>query len=116
LAELQDLSGLRALCDTLLHYITPIWFVLWWLIFEPKGRLKLADIPLMLLPTAIWLAWAMARGAVINEYPYPILDAGKLDYGTVALNCLFVLLGLVAIYLVVLALDRTLANRLPRAA
>ena len=116
LAELQDLTGLRSLCDTLLHYVTPVWFVLWWLIFEPKGRLRIADIPLMLLPTAIWLIWAMSRGAVINEYPYPILDAGKLGYGTVVINCLIVLGGLVAIYLVVLVLDRMLANRLPRAA
>ena len=116
LAELQDLSGLRALCDTLLHYVAPVWFVLWWLLFEPKGKLRLADIPLMLLPTAIWLIWAMGRGAVIDEYPYPILDAGQLGYGAVALNCLFVLIGLVVIYLVVLALDRLLANRLPRVA
>ena len=116
LAELQDLTGLRSLCDSLLHYVTPVWFVLWWLIFEPKGRLRIADIPLMLLPTAIWLVWAMSRGAVINEYPYPILDAGQLGYGTVVINCLIVLGGLVAIYLVVLVLDRVLANRLPRAA
>ncbi len=116
LADLQDLTGLSALCDTLLHYVTPAWFVLWWLIFQPKGMLRLADIPMMLLPTAIWLVWAMARGSMIGEYPYPILDAGKLGYGAVAINCLFVLIGLVVIYLIVVALDRVLAGRLPRAA
>jgi hypothetical protein len=70
LAQLQDLTGLRWLADFILHYITPTWFVLWWLLFQPKQRLKLGDIPLMLLPTLVWLGWAMARGAVVNEYPY----------------------------------------------
>ncbi|HEX4297222.1 MAG TPA: Pr6Pr family membrane protein [Devosia sp.] len=116
LADLQDLTGLAALCDTLLHYAAPAYFVLWWLIFQPKGTLRFADIPVMLLPTLIWLIWAMLRGAVVGEYPYPILDAATLGYGAVAINCLFVFIGLLVIYLIVVALDRALAGRLPRAA
>ena len=110
LAQLQDLTGLRSLADTILHYITPTWFVLWWLLFQPKQRLKLGDIPVMLLPTLIWLGWAMARGAVVNEYPYPILDATKLGYGQVAINCVFVFIGLLLIYLVVIGLDGVLGR------
>jgi hypothetical protein len=110
LANLQDLTGLRSLADTILHYITPAWFVLWWLLFQPKQRLKLADIPVMLLPTLIWLVWAMVRGAVVSEYPYPILDAIKLGYGQVAINCVFVFIGLLLIYLVVIGLDRVLGR------
>ena len=110
LAQLQDLTGLRSLADTILHYLTPTWFVLWWLLFQPKQRLKLADIPVMLLPTLIWLVWAMARGAVVSEYPYPILDAVKLGYGQVAINCVFVFVGLLLIYLVVIGLDRVLGR------
>jgi len=113
LAELQDLTGLSLLADTLLHYVTPVLFVVWWLLFQPKGNLRLADLPAMLLPTLIWLVWAMLRGAVIGQYPYPILDAGKLGYGAVAINCLFVFIGLVVIYLVVLALDGALTGRMP---
>jgi len=116
LADLQDLTGLSAFCDTLLHYIAPAYFVLWWLIFQPKGMLRFADIPIMLLPTLIWLIWAMLRGAVIGEYPYPILNAAKLGYGAVALNCVFVFIGLLVLYVIVVALDRALAGRLPRAA
>jgi hypothetical protein len=116
LADLQDLAGLAALCDTLLHYVAPAYFVLWWLIFQPKGTLRFADIPVMLLPTLIWLIWAMLRGAVVEEYPYPILDAATLGYGAVAINCLFVFIGLLVLYLIVVALDRALAGRLPRAA
>jgi hypothetical protein len=114
LADLQDLTGLAALCDTILHYITPAIFVLWWLFFQPKGTLRVGNIPIMLLPTLIWLIWALARGAVIGEYPYPILDAQKLGYGAVAINCLFVFIGLLILYVTVIALDGALKGKLPR--
>lgn len=114
LADLQDLTGLAAFCDLVLHYLTPAYFVLWWLILQPKGTLRFADIPVMLLPTLIWLIWAMLRGAVIGEYPYPILDAPRLGYGAVALNCVAVFVGLLALYAIVIGLDRLLARRLPR--
>ncbi len=111
LRGLLELSGPSLFADTLLHYVTPVYFVAWWLIFQPKGVLRLADIPWMLLPTLIWLAWAMVRGAVVDQYPYPILNATRLGYPQVALNCLLVFIGLVAIYLVVVALDRLLGRR-----
>ena len=116
LAGLQTLTGLAAFCDLMLHYITPAFFVLWWLVFQPKGTLRLGNIPAMLLPTLIWLIWAMARGAVVDQYPYPILNATKLGYATVALNCGLVFIGLLVIYLVVIALDRALAGKLPKTA
>jgi hypothetical protein len=106
LASLQTLEGLPLLADTLLHYVTPALFVAWWLAFQPKGQLRYANIPVMILPTCIWTVWAMARGAVIGEYPYPILNAAKLGYGQVAINCVFVLAGLVVIYLIVVTIDR----------
>ena len=62
---------------------------------------------MMLLPILIWLVWAMARGAVTGEYPYPILDADMLGYGQVAINCLFVLVGLLLSHLAVIGLDLT---------
>jgi hypothetical protein len=111
LANLQHLTGLAAFCDTLLHYVAPVWFVLWWLLFQPKGRLRLADLPMMLLPTAVWLVWAMLRGAVTGEYPYPILNARVLGYRDVAINCAYVLVGLIVLYLVVIGLDRVLARQ-----
>jgi hypothetical protein len=114
LADLQDLSGLSAFCDLLLHYVTPAYFVLWWIVLQPKGTLRIADIPIMLLPTLIWLVWAMVRGAIVGEYPYPILDAQKLGYAAVGINCVYVFVGLLVLYIIVIGLDRALAGKLPR--
>jgi hypothetical protein len=110
LSGLQTLVGWFWFADFLLHYVTPTLFVVWWLAFQPKGTLRFADIPTMLLPTLIWLVWAMLRGAVVGEYPYPILAANTLGYRQVAINCLFVFIGLVVIYLIVVSLDRLLGR------
>jgi hypothetical protein len=112
LSHLQVLTELRWLADFALHYIAPVYFVVWWVLFQPKGTLRFADIPIMLLPTLIWLIWAMARGAVVDEYPYPILNATSLGYPAVALNCLFVFVGLVVIYHIVVWFDRWQGRRL----
>lgn len=106
-------EGVAKAADVTLHYVVPILYVLWWLLFQPKGSLRFGHVPLMLLPIAIWLAWAMVRGAVVGEYPYPILEANKLGYAQVALNCLMVLAALVVLFTVVIGLDRTVKRPQP---
>jgi hypothetical protein len=108
LAESWDPQGLSLVCDVALHYATPIFYVGWWLLFMRHGLLKLTDIPSMLLPPTIYLIYAMIRGAIINEYPYPILEAGRIGYAAVAGNVLLVLLGLCVLSGVVVLLDRLL--------
>jgi hypothetical protein len=106
LAETWDPTGLSLVCDVALHYITPVIYVLWWVLFMRHGVLRWSDIPAMLLPPTIYLIYAMVRGALVGEYPYPILEANRLGYGTVALNVLGVLVGLTALCAIVVALDR----------
>lgn len=110
LAGLWAPQGWAKVADTALHYGTPILYVAWWLLFQPKGTLRLGHIPWMLLPIALWLVWAMLRGALVGEYPYPILEANRLGYGQVALNCLVVLAALVGLFVVVIGLDRWLGR------
>ena len=66
----------------------------------------ISTIGWMLLPPAVWLVWAMGRGAVVNEYPYPILDAHKLGYGPVTINILVGLIVLMLLFAGTVALDR----------
>lgn len=111
LAGLWAPEGWGKAADVALHYANPVLYVVWWLVFQPKGRLRFRDIPLMLLPIAVWLGWVMLRGAIIGEYPYPILEAHKLGYGQVALNCLVVLVALLALFAIVVGIDRAFARR-----
>jgi hypothetical protein len=103
-------AGLFLLADVLLHYVTPGVYVIWWLVFQPKGSLRFGHIGWMLLPPSLWLAWTMLRGAIVAEYPYPILEAHVLGYPQVALNIAFMLVLLSVIFAVVVALDQALGR------
>ena len=114
LAETWDPQGLGLVADTALHYLTPIFYLLWWVLFARHAMLKWADIPTMLLPPTIYLIYAMIRGAIVGEYPYTILEANRIGYAMVALNVVVVLVGLTALCAVVVGLDRLLAHvRMP---
>lgn len=111
LAALWAPEGWFKVADVTLHYVTPCLYIFWWLIFQPHGTLRIRDIPLMLLPPLIYLAYTMIRGAIITEYPYPILEAHKLGYPQVALNVLLVVIGLVLLCGVVVTVDRLLVRK-----
>jgi hypothetical protein len=110
LAATWNPEGLSKLADISLHYVTPVFYVAWWVIFMVHGKLKFADIPRMLLPPTIYLIYVMIRGAVVTEYPYPILEAHKLGYTTVAINVLGVLVGLTVLCAIIVAIDRALTR------
>ncbi len=111
LAPYIALQGMLAVASVLLHYVAPAIFIVWWVLFAPHGRLAFRDIPLMLVPGVAYVGWVLARGAVVNEYPYDILDAGKFGYGGVAIGVL-VLLVAVSLFSAILVLaDRWLAKR-----
>jgi len=58
----------------------------------------------------------MIRGALVNEYPYPLLRANEFGYVQVAINCVFMLIGFVVIYALTVLIDRWLGRRQPSAA
>lgn len=106
--------GLWWLADTTLHYVTPILYLLWWALFAWHGRLKFSNIPAMLVPVLIYLVCTMLRGALIGEYPYPILEANRLGYGQVAIGLAVMLVAMALLCAIVVAADRLLGNaRLP---
>ncbi|MEO6014658.1 MAG: Pr6Pr family membrane protein [Devosia sp.] len=110
LAPTWNPQGLNLVCDVLLHYVAPIFYVGWWVLFVWHGKLKFRDIPAMLLPPTIYLIYAMIRGAIVGEYPYPVLEANRIGYGAVALNVFGVLVGLTILCAIVVTIDRALTR------
>lgn len=108
---LADFDIWFTIADRILHYVDPTLYALWWLLFQPHGKLRWADLPKMLIYPSIYVIWAMARGAVVNEYPYPFLAADKLGYAQVLVNCVGVFAGVVVLYAVAIGVDRLLGRR-----
>ena len=53
----------------------------------------------------------MARGAVVHEYPYAIIDVTSFGYPQVAINALSVFVGLAVLCAIVVGADRLLSRK-----
>lgn len=109
LRYLSVLTGLLQLADTILHYVCPVLYLLWWAA-QPHGRLRWANLPLMLLPTLVYFVYVMARGVWVQEYPYPFMNAIKVGYGQVLFGALQMTVGLTVLTAAVIAIDHILSR------
>jgi hypothetical protein len=112
LAPIWAPEGLFLLCDILLHHVTPVIFVTWWLFYGRDGSARWRDIPLWLIYPLAYLVYAMLRAPIAGEVPYPFLDVARNGVQSVAVAAFFVLLLFVAVgSLAVLADTRLPARR-----
>ena len=114
LRHLSEMDGLLQLADTILHYLCPTLYLLWWVVVQRHGLLRWANLPMMLAPTLAYFIYIMARGVWVQEYPYPFMNAIKLGYGAVAQGALLMAAGLAVLSAIVVALDQVLGrSRVP---
>ena len=104
-------TGLMRVLDTLLHYAMPALTLVFWLIFVRKGTLIYADIPKWLAFPFIYAVYVMIRGGITGEYPYPIMDAGKLGLPQALLNTAFIFILLIVLGCALVAYDRWAGRR-----
>ena len=90
LARLWHPQGLFLLCDVLLHYVTPVLFVLWWLVAGADGSTRWRDISWWMVYPITYLVYALARAPIAGEVPYPFLDVAKNGAASVAVSALAV--------------------------
>ena len=86
LSRLYHLEGWTLIFDHLLHYVMPPAYVLFWLVFIPKGTLHLRNVPGFLVFPLAYAAWTLIHGPLSGFYPYPFVDVPKLGYPRVFLN------------------------------
>ena len=102
-------QGLLFYVNQVLHTVMPIAFVLDWLLFVPKGRLRWIDPVKWLAYPLLYGLWTVIHGQLIGWYPYWFIDIGELGWMRSVINfgallALFLILGLI-----VAALDRGLS-------
>jgi hypothetical protein len=88
LAGLADLHGLNLVADNLLHRVTPLLCVFGWLFFAPRVLEDWRTVGWSLLYPLLWLVFTLVRGSIDGYYPYPVINADRLGYPQVSLNCL----------------------------
>jgi hypothetical protein len=82
--------------DTVVHRVMPFVLVVDWLVEGPRHRLPRWVVLAWLGCLGAWLAYTLARGALVDWYPYPFVDVSAHGYGGVALRCAGLLVAFVA--------------------
>lgn len=102
--------GPQLIADRALHYVVPALYLLWWLALLPHGTLEWRDALRWLWFPLLFALWTFVRGAIVDEYPYPFLDVGRLGYPAALLNAALVALLFAVLGGALVALDKTLAR------
>lgn len=108
LRSLQDLQGLAAFADLLLHTASPLLTVVGWLLLGPRGRVDRRVAAWSVVFPVAWLSFTLVRGVATGFWPYPFVDVDELGLGRVLVNCLVVAVLFGTLALGAVALDRRL--------
>jgi len=108
LKGLVPLEGLFKLTDFLLHTVSPIAYLIFWLFFVRKEVIYWSSIlPWALFPL-LYLIYCLIRGAIGGDYPYPFVNAAKFGYGQVAVNSVGVLMVFLVLSGILIGISRAL--------
>ena len=104
--------------DTLVHVAVPVFMIVEWALFTPKGRQRWYDPLLWALPPYAYLAWAFTHAALGGDfsgraYPYPFMDIDAIGWDGFFMYLLVLTVGLEVVAFAIFGVDRLL-GRLPR--
>jgi hypothetical protein len=111
LSTLIQPTGVAQAVNVAFHYVSPVAFLIGWLVFGPRGQADGTTAWLAFIWPAAWIAFTFAQGARTGWYPYPFLDAAELGYPRAALNTALVLLAAFCLAALAQWADRGLTRR-----
>lgn len=79
-------TGWHLIVNNILHVLNPILYILYWTFFSPKDKLNWKNGIYWTIFPVIYLVYSLIRGAILNWYPYPFLNAGNIGYEKVFIN------------------------------
>lgn len=83
--------------NTVLHYVIPMAMLADWLLVPPSKSVAFRRALAWVLFPALYVPYSLVRGALVGWYPYPFLDADVQGYGSIAVTCAVMLIGLVGL-------------------
>lgn len=108
LAHQWNPQGWDRVSDDLLHYAVPILYLLYWILFAEKGKLKYINSIHWLIYPLVYIIYCLIRGALTNLYPYPFIDVSKMGYAAALTNTVYIILGYLVFGLILVFIDKKL--------
>jgi hypothetical protein len=110
LRHVWDPHGWLFVSNGLLHYVMPVVYVADWLMFVPKGGLRVRDAAVWLIFPVAYAVLTLVDGAFTGFYPYPFLNVGKFGYAAVLANIAALTVAFAILGLILVAADRALGR------
>lgn len=111
LAPTTEVVGWSRLTDPILHVVTPLLTLVVWLVYGPRGWVTARLVPAALAVPLLWIAWMLARGAVLGTYPYDFANVTELGYAAVARTLVLILVFGIVVAAIYWGLDVALRSR-----
>lgn len=99
-------QGLQQVVDELLHFVIPLFFVLYWVLFATKTGLKWKNVLTWIIYPLVYAVFVLFRGTSSGWYPYPFLDANALGYNKVLINVIGLFVAFLLISLLFVAISK----------
>ncbi len=93
-----------------LHTVVPLLALADWALFDGRGRLRPRYAAWWLAFPLAYLGFALVRGLVVDRYPYPFLDPGRLGYDGVTVSAIGFAVAFWLLGLLFVGVDRLLAR------
>lgn len=99
-------SGWQLVATIGFHYVAPWATLLGWLLFGPRPRIDRATMAWAFLWPIAWIGYTFIRGALVDWYPYPFLNADEIGYGVAIRNTLAIVVLALVLVAIFARLDR----------
>ena len=106
----SQLEGLDIISNAINHYVTPIAFVLDWVLFEIRKSYQWRYAIQWLIYPLIYLVYSQIYGQITGDYLYPFFDTPVLGYGG-----LMIQVGILLVFFVILGCIYVAINKHLRA-
>jgi hypothetical protein len=114
LSGTSESLGVLPWVNVVVHEIMPVAVIVDWVIVPPSHRIPLKRAMIWLVFPIAFMVYSLIRGAMIDWYPYPFLDPGKVGgYTSVAIYGVCIAIAFVLIALAIAAAGNWLRGRRP---
>jgi len=113
LAKMWEPTGFDWLFATITHYVTPLAFILDWLLFEQRGVYQWRFLLDWILYPVGYFAYALIYGTIIHTALYPFFDYIALGWGRMIVQVLALLVFFIALGSLYISINRLLGKLLP---
>ena len=111
LSPLNPVTGVERALDTGLHYVAPVLFLVWWALGPHPVPLRWSRAAVMMAWPVGYMVWIIARGLVIDRWPYPFVSLPDLGWGRLVVNLCGLAIVFALVFLALIALSRALHRR-----